>query len=64
MPSRCSVDGRLPPYGSLKPTRGLVEALGSSPVALCTMGRGLNQDEASFVAAAAAGRFAATQLDP
>ena len=41
---------------------GLVEALGSSPVQLSTMGRGLDQDEASFVAAAAAGRFAATLL--
>ncbi len=45
-------------------TGGLVEALASSPVALCTMGRGLDQDEASFVAAAAAGRFAATLLGP
>jgi hypothetical protein len=43
-------------------TGGLVAALASSPVALCTMGRGLDQDEASFVAAAAAGRFAATLL--
>jgi len=45
-------------------TGGLVEALASSPVSLCTMGRGLDQDEASFVAAAAAGRFAATLLGP
>ena len=43
-------------------TRGLVQALASSPVRLSTMGRGLDQDEASFVAAAAAGRFAATAL--
>ena len=43
-------------------TYGLVEALASSPVSLSTMGRGLDQDEASFVAAAAAGRFAATLL--
>lgn len=43
-------------------TVGLVGALASSPVSLCTMGRGLDQDEASFVAAAAAGRFAATLL--
>jgi hypothetical protein len=41
---------------------GLVEALASSPVGLSTMGRGLDEDEASFVAAAAAGRFAATLL--
>ena len=45
-------------------TGGLVEALALSPVSLCTMGRGLDQDEASFVAAAAAGRFAATLLRP
>ena len=41
---------------------GLVDALASSPVRLSTMGRGLDQDEAAFVAAAAAGRFAATLL--
>lgn len=41
---------------------GLAEALASTPVRLSTMGRGLDQDEASFVAAAAAGRFAATLL--
>ena len=43
---------------------GLVDALASSPVRLSTMGRGLDQDEASFVTAAAAGRFAATLLGP
>jgi len=43
---------------------GLVDALASSPVPLSTMGRGLDQDEASFVAAAAAGRYAATMLSP
>lgn len=43
---------------------GLVHALGSSPVRLSTMGRGLDQDPASFVAAAAAGRYAATLLAP
>ena len=42
---------------------GLVEALAASPVMLSTMGRGLAQDEASFVTAATAGRFAATLLD-
>jgi len=41
---------------------GLVDALASSPVRLSTMGRGLDQDEASFVTAAAAGRFAARLL--
>jgi len=43
---------------------GLVDALASCPVRLSTMGRGLGQDRASFVTAAAAGRFAATLLDP
>jgi Protein of unknown function (DUF3866) len=41
---------------------GLVDALGESPVRLSTMGRGLDQDQASFVTAAAAGRFAAALL--
>ena len=41
---------------------GLDEALAASPVRLSTMGRGLDADRASFVAAAAAGRFAATLL--
>ena len=40
----------------------LVDALASSPVQLSTMGRGLDQDPASFVSAAAAGRFAAALL--
>ena len=39
---------------------GLAEALSLSPVRLSTMGRGLEQDQAAFVTAAAAGRFAAT----
>jgi hypothetical protein len=43
-------------------TSGLVDALRSTPVRLSTMGRGLDQDKASFVAAAAAGRFTATLL--
>jgi len=38
---------------------GLTQALLSSPVRLSTMGRGLDEDKASFVTAAAAGRFAA-----
>ena len=45
-------------------TRGLVDALASSPVPLSTMGRGLDQDAAPFLAAAVAGRFAATLLSP
>jgi hypothetical protein len=40
-------------------TEGLDEALRTSPVGLSTMGRGLNQDHAYFLAAAAAGRHAA-----
>jgi hypothetical protein len=43
-------------------TSGLADALLSSPVRLSTMGRSLDQDRASFVTAAAAGRFAATLL--
>jgi uncharacterized protein DUF3866 len=42
---------------------GLAEALRTSPVWLSTMGRGLEEDEASFLAAAAAGRHAANLLD-
>jgi hypothetical protein len=41
---------------------GLAEALSSTPVPLSTMGRGLDDDLAAFVSAAAAGRFAATLL--
>jgi hypothetical protein len=41
---------------------GLREALEASPVPLSTMGRGLDDDEAAFLAAAAAGRHAATLL--
>ena len=42
------------------PVEGLVEALRTTPVALTTMGRGLDEDPAPFVAAAAAGAHAAT----
>ena len=42
---------------------GLRAALETSPVPLSTMGRGLGDDEAAFLAAAAAGRHAATLLD-
>jgi Protein of unknown function (DUF3866) len=41
---------------------GLREALEASPVPLSTMGRGLDDDEPAFVAAAAAGRHAAHLL--
>jgi Protein of unknown function (DUF3866) len=41
---------------------GLDEALGGSPAPLSTMGRGLDQDRAYFLAAAAAGRHAAALL--
>jgi hypothetical protein len=44
------------------PTAGLEEALAASPVPLSTMGRGLSEDRAAFLAAAAAGRHAATLL--
>ena len=42
---------------------GLLDALRSSPVQLSTMGRGLDEDPAYFLAAAAAGRHAAALLD-
>lgn len=41
------------------PADGLLEALSTSPVALSTMGRGLDADPAPFLAAAAAGAHAA-----
>jgi hypothetical protein len=37
---------------------GLADALGACPVPLSTMGRGLDEDLAYFLAAAAAGRHA------
>ncbi|QRV03023.1 DUF3866 family protein [Arcanobacterium phocisimile] len=40
----------------------LYETLQNSPVPLKTMGRGLDEDVTSFIAAAAAGRFAAQQF--
>ncbi|GAA1274883.1 DUF3866 family protein [Sphaerisporangium rubeum] len=44
------------------PVTGLYEALEHSPVRLSTMGRGLKEDPASFLTAAAAGRHTATLL--
>ncbi len=44
------------------PVDGLLEALRHSPVRLSTMGRGLDDDPAAFVAAAAAGKHAAGLL--
>jgi hypothetical protein len=44
------------------PVDGLAEALRASPVALSTMGRSLDEDLAYFLAAAAAGRHAASLL--
>ena len=43
---------------------GLDEELAACPVRLSTMGRGLTQDPAAFLAAAAAGRHAATVPSP
>jgi hypothetical protein len=43
---------------------GLTEALRQCPVPLSTMGRDLDSDPAAFLAAAAAGRHAASLLDP
>jgi hypothetical protein len=44
------------------PVDGLLDALRSSPAQLSTMGRGLDEDAAYFLAAAAAGRHAAALL--
>ncbi len=44
------------------PVDGLDDALADSPVTLSTMGRGLAEDRAAFVASAAAGRHAARLL--
>ena len=44
------------------PVDGLEEALKASPVRLSTMGRGLDEDRACFLAAAAAGRHTAALL--
>lgn len=41
------------------PTDGMRAALERSPVRLSTMGRGLDEDEAAFIASAVAGRYAA-----
>jgi hypothetical protein len=41
---------------------GLLEALRACPVGLSSMGRGLDDDPAAFLAAAAAGRHVATLL--
>ena len=43
-------------------TDGLDDALGLSPVPLRTMGRGYPEERAYFLAAAAAGRFAALRV--
>ena len=52
-----------PPHRLVEvPVDGLAGALASSPVALSSMGRGPEDDPAYFLAAAAAGRYAATLL--
>jgi Protein of unknown function (DUF3866) len=52
-----------PPHRLVRvPTDGLISALRTSPVPLSTMGRGLAEDPAYFLAAAAAGRHAARLL--
>jgi hypothetical protein len=45
------------------PVDGLYEVLKACPVRLSTMGRGLDEDLAYFLAAAAAGRHAAAMLE-
>jgi hypothetical protein len=46
-----------------QPLDGLMDALRACPVTLSTMGRRLDDDPAAFLAAAAAGRYAASLLD-
>ena len=46
------------------PSDGLLDALAASPVGLTTMGRGLREDPAPFLAAAAAGAHAAASTTP
>ena len=53
---------RAAPAGARWTSSGLRAALETSPVRLSTMGRGLGDDEAAFLAAAAAGRHAAPSL--
>ncbi|MCA2219446.1 DUF3866 family protein [Jidongwangia harbinensis] len=62
-----AVDAAVRPLGERHrlvrvPVDGLDEALRASPVGLSTMGRGLDADHTYFLAAAAAGRHAATLL--
>jgi len=53
-----------PPHRLVEvPVEGLLAALRTSPVPLSTMGRGLDDDPAAFLAAAAAGRHAAALLE-
>jgi hypothetical protein len=64
-PLALAVDGALPPLSQRHrivrvPVDGLEAALTASPVPLSTMGRGLDADRWYFLAAAAAGRHAAS----
>ncbi|HEX3906713.1 MAG TPA: DUF3866 family protein [Mycobacteriales bacterium] len=60
---RRAVQPLSPPHRLVQaPVDGLLEALRSTPVELSTMGRGLDDDLAYFLCAAAAGRYAGTLL--
>jgi hypothetical protein len=60
---RNAVASLAPPHRLVEvDVEGLYEAVKAAPVTVSTMGRGLTQDAAYFVAAAAAGRHAATLL--
>lgn len=66
-PLASAVDADLDELGSLHrivrvDTAGLVDALRATPTPLSTMGRGLDDDLAYFVAAGAAGRHAASLM--
>lgn len=63
--ARALADGSPAGHGVVAvETAGLDEELGHCPVRLSTMGRGLSEDRAAFVASAVAGRLAARLVGP
>jgi hypothetical protein len=58
---RAAVAGLCPPHRLVDVALdGLLDAVAAAPVTVSTMGRGLGEDTAYFMACAAAGRHAAT----
>ncbi|GMA31277.1 DUF3866 family protein [Litorihabitans aurantiacus] len=62
--ARAITHPRTPHRFVAQPLAGLTEALAEVPVRLSTMGRSIEQDPSPFLAAAAAGRWAARLLAP